>query len=466
MNNISIKKIGMNRGTKRIWIEGRLPASAGFEAGTRYGIATDRDRRRLTLRLSQDGQRVVSQKTSKSGVTTPIIDLNSHEILAMFAGLEQVRVIASKNVIHILPVASDVRASERLARLRERMERGENLKIGSLSHGVGVLSLATHDGLSQAGIQSDLSWACDIEGDVLEQAARHNPAWTKKTIAIDMPMQELAFDTWAMGNLPSVDVLEAGLPCLGASVAGRAKKGTSCAEEHEAVGHLVVAFLAVIAKVSPSVVLLENVPPYQSSASMWVIRHQLRDLGYEVHETVLDGADWNALEHRKRMCMVAVTKGLSFSFDDVRKPARVSRRLAEVLEDIPEDANCWSEMQYLRDKEIRDKAAGKGFAMQIVDENSDRVGTIGTGYSKNRSTEPKLRSKHNPDLLRLLTPTEHCAVKGIVPQLIEGLSATQAHSVLGRSIIPAPFISVACTIGEMLKYWVSLFSTPAILAAA
>ena len=81
-------------------------------------------------------------------------------------------------------------------------------------------------------------------------------------------MQELAFDEWAMKHLPTVEILEAGLPCSGASVAGRAKRSLALAEEHPEVGHLVVSFLMVIARVKPAVVLLENVKQYLTTGSM------------------------------------------------------------------------------------------------------------------------------------------------------------------------------------------------------
>ncbi len=54
-------------------------------------------------------------------------------------------------------------------------------------------------------------------------------------------MQELAADRWAMDRMPQVHVLEMGIPCSGASVAGRAERGTECAEAHPEVGALVVS---------------------------------------------------------------------------------------------------------------------------------------------------------------------------------------------------------------------------------
>lgn len=454
MQNYQIVKVGQNRGIPRIWLQGRQPAKAGFEPGCAYAVDVKRDKRTVILRKTPDGIRRVSRK-QVGGKEVPVIDINALETLSMFEGVEQVRVVTEQDVIYILPLASDVRKRERLERLRANLESNEPLSVGSLSHGGGVLSLALHLGMKEAGIETRLAFANDIRPELLEHAANANPAWGSDTISLGAPVQELVFDAWAMSRLEQCDVLEAGIPCQGASLSGRAKNGTSCAEAHTEVGHLVVAFLAVVAKVNPAVVLLENVVPYANTASMFIIRHQLRDLGYVVHESILDGADFNVLEHRQRMCMVAVTEGIEFDWSALIKPDKRECRLGDVLEEIPEDAPCWSEMGYLKEKEQRDAAAGKGFAMQIVTPESNKVGTIGTGYQKNRSTEPKVQHQTKPELLRLLTPGEHAAVKGIPAAIVEGLSATVAHEVLGQSIIGPAFQAVGALIGRSLNEWLN-----------
>src|SRR5690606_31610596 len=131
--------------------------------------------------------------------------------------------------------------------------------------------------------------------------------------------------------------------------------------DHPHVGHLVVAALMILAKANPAVVIFENVVPYASSASASILRNQLRDLGYNTHETVLKGADFNALEHRDRWCMVAVTEGMHFDWSMLQLPAKQPLTLSDVLDDIPDDHPMWSEMKGLKAKQERDIAAGKGF---------------------------------------------------------------------------------------------------------
>ena len=52
---------------------------------------------------------------------------------------------------------------------------------------------------------------------------------------------------------------------------------------------------------------------------------------------------------------------------------------------------------------------------------------------------------------RLLTPAEHARVKTIPENLIEGLSATTAHEVLGQSVIFSAFIAVGELIAKTVK---------------
>ena len=108
-------------------------------------------------------------------------------------------------------------------------------------------------------------------------------------------------------------------------------------------------------------------------------------------------------------------------------------------------------MGYLKAKEARDIEAGKGFRMAVAQPGDAHVGTIGTGYQKNRSTEAKVPHPENPALLRLFTPAEHARLKGVPQRLIEGItSATSAHAYLGQSVIWPAFKALGEVIGKAL----------------
>ena len=455
MKAFIVRKIGCHRGNPRLWLQGRVPHHAGFTPHKRFTVQVDEGAMRITLSLTEDGERKVSLK-EKNGKVVPIVDINSSVDLAMFEGIGEVRVIVREGSIEVMPLETAQRMKRRLNRVQAKLRAGIPLDVGSFSHGGGILSKALHDGMRSVGVATHLKFANDIREDLLEHAAENNPVWTDKTVMLAAPMQELVFDQVAMSLLGECDILEAGIPCSGASVSGRAKNATACAEAHPEVGHLVVAFLALIARVNPAAIVLENVPPYQSSSSMWIIRNQLRDLGYVVHEEVLAGKDWNTLDQRRRLCMVAFTQGMDYSMDMLVRPAPEAIRLGDALEQVPLDDPSWSTMTGLKDKAVRDLAAGKNFQMQVVDADSTWVRSPGKGYSRNRSTEPKVQHPENPELLRLFTPNEHAAIKGNDPQLISGTSFKMAHEILGQGVNSRVFESVGAAVGHALRKSVGL----------
>ncbi|MDR5791690.1 DNA cytosine methyltransferase [Caballeronia sp. LP003] len=444
-----IKKVGQNRGKPRVWLDAQV-AKAGMQAGQRYDVIVNGQT--VVLQANPDGSRIVSGKRSKDGETVnPLIDLNSQELLAIFDGMASVRVAVKQGEIYILPLASELKKRERFTRLKHKLETGEALTIGSLSHGGGIMTHALHQGLEAAGHSTKLAFANEIREELLEHAELHNDAWSADTKVFAAPMQELAFDERGIAHIPKTEILEAGIPCSGASKSGRAKRGLAHAESHPEVGHLVVAALVIISKANPAVVAIENVVSYSQSASAEILRNQLRDMGYVTHERVLNGVQWGTLENRDRWFMVAVTEGIDFNIDQLLPPNAIPRELKDVLDSVPLDDPQWKTMQALKDKETRDLAEGKNFKMQTYAENATSVGTITKGYSKVRSTDPKLRHPTNPDLLRQFTVPEHARIKGVPEHLVTGLSATVGHEVLGQGVIHSNVKDLAHHIGNALN---------------
>lgn len=442
-----IKNIGQKRNSPYLYLDGLQAARAGFSPGDKFDAVIDGEK--IVISANKDGSRTVSRKV-RGDKELPVIDINSGELLDMFRGMDSVRVMVKDDKVYILPLASEVKKKARLARLQAKVAKGESIAMGSLSHGGGILSHAIHAGLEKAGLKATLSFANEIREDLIEQAAIKNDAWSSGTQIMNMPMQELALDEYLLRQLPLLEVLEMGLPCSGASIAGKSKRGLTMMEDHPDVGHLVVAALIILDRTQPAFVLLENVPEYANSASAQILRHQLRDMGYSTCEAILSGKDFGCLENRVRWCMVAHTKGTTFSFEDIEPKVTVVKYLGEVLDDIPVDSPVWREVAYLKAKQVRDKEAGKGFGMQFITPESTSVPTIRKGYAKGGSTDPRLRHPEDESLSRLLTSAEHARIKGVPPALVEGLSETIAHQQLGQGIVYVPFEQVGKRIGECI----------------
>ncbi|WP_425953218.1 DNA cytosine methyltransferase [Ralstonia pseudosolanacearum] len=453
LQGVEIRKIGENRGKPRLWIEGAQAVKGGFMPGAQYTPKVDEKRCMLTLELVEKGERVVSKKTVRDR-EIPVIDINNSDLLGMFVklGLTAVRIVVQLRRIFILPVASELRAKERLDRLKSKLEAQEPLQIGSFSSGIGILDRAAHEGLESAGISSRLALANEIRADCMEHAFEHNPVYDEMTVLLTAPMQEVVFDEWVISQLSKLDGLVIGIPCSGASIAGRTKLKLEHPESHPDVGHLVVPFLAAVAKFSPSFVVIECVPGWLKTASASIARSMLRDLGYVVHETILRAADFNMIEHRERMCIVALSTGLDgFSFEQVALPEPRECRLGEIMDQVPLDDKSYSPMTYLIEKQARDEAAGKGFRMSIVDETATKIPTLNKTLAKRQSTGTFIRHPENPMLMRIPTVKEHARAKGIWEDLVEGVTQTFGHEICGQAVSVPPFVAVFKAIGETLQ---------------
>ena len=98
-----------------------------------------------------------------------------------------------------------------------------------------------------------------------------------------------------------------------------------------------------------------------------------------MHTRVVAGGEFGALEDRKRLCVVAVTRGIEFDFEDLEVPMADRGKVADILDPIAADDPCWSPLAYLREKEARDLAAGKNFRMQTVEAEDTMIPTISRG---------------------------------------------------------------------------------------
>ena len=74
-------------------------------------------------------------------------------------------------------------------------------------------------------------------------------------------------------------------------------------------------------------------------------------------------------------------------------------------------------------------------------------------YHVGGSTDPLLVHPTHPDLLRPLTVTEHARIKQVPEKLVEGLSKTDGHILLGQGIAYAPVKALFHRIGQCLRAW-------------
>lgn len=374
-------QISEHRNSKRVWLEGRRLADAGFVKGARFTPIWDASRCQLTFKLDENGKKAVSGRVNKpTGIVKPIIDMLDQSLAP--AGT-RLRVTIMQGLIICNLHHEEQNKWDREQRLLEIAGGKRSLKEGSLCTGIGVSTYGAHESFKNHGIHSELEWVVDVEQKYLEAAVQNNPALNDDTQLIVGSIEEVEPEL-----LSKVDVLTVSLPCTGFSLAGRAKLGLTFGEAHPEAATAVFGLMQTIKQTNPAVILSENVKQAKDSATYHLLISELERLGYEVQETILNGSDAGTLEDRERYFFVAVSSGLAdyINIEDIKPQPRIYSVMADVKDNDEVTNDMWKPYTYLNEKAIRDKEQGKGFARQYINELSEKLGCIGRHYKKARST--------------------------------------------------------------------------------
>lgn len=435
-------KLGTCKGQPRIWTESRVRLEdAGFLSGATFEVKISEDE--FELVLSESGKRKVSQKI-KGDQEHPVIDVNTSALFDVFdESLIGKKIYARfyKGRIVFTPLPLDEAIQQREDKFFSQLESGNPVDIVSLFTGSGFLDMAFKEGMAESGIPTQTVFANELDDRFLSNGLENNPA-LRGARSVQGSISALHRHA-----IPQSSVLIAGLPCVGFSKSGKSKNGISSELQHNKAGHLFLYLVNQILNINPALILIENVPEAEDSVTFSLIEQVLHDNGYNIQKTIINSRDHGALEERKRLCFVATSRNIEFDISLFQAPGQGDLTVGDIMDDeVPESA--WSTMQYLKDKEKRDKAAGKGFSMHIVTPESDRVSTLGAGYAKVRSTETKVAHPTDPGLLRQFTKSEHARIKGYDPEMVSELSGTVAHMVLGNGIVKHGFKSFSSNMAE------------------
>jgi DNA (cytosine-5)-methyltransferase 1 len=458
INQVSYLSVGQKGENKRLWLEGKKMDVSGFTKGQAYKTVLDVQSKSVTLILDDAGDKKVSGR-QKNGRVRPIIEICNASITQhideVMGGVKRVRVVFQSQRIQISVHADEQKKITREEQIRRHIAQGI-LSEATLCAGGTISNRALHEGFETAGINSVTEFIVEMDGRYIQSAIDNNSYITDDTVIFEATLEEmepeLIKDILADKGIDGLDTLNVSLPCTGMSSAGKAKNKISMGEQHASAGTAVVGLLKIFQATNPSIVISENVPAFENSATKSILEGYFKKTGYVVKEAVL-GKEMGAFEDRKRHIMVAVSEGLVKNFDlkQIKPSAVPPKTLEEVLDDIPDDSDMWRSYDYLKDKESRDTASGKGFKRQLVSPDTESIGVIGRGYNKARSTEPFVKHPTDPNKSRLLTVAEHARVKGIPKDMVDNQSKTVAHEILGQSVLYPVFKSVGALLGSYLK---------------
>ncbi|MCH2089508.1 MAG: DNA cytosine methyltransferase [Pseudoalteromonas sp.] len=454
MATIINTKLGVNRGKPRVWIEGDKLAREGIKIGSTYNVEINKDG--CVLSVCDGGVFKVSRRKARTerSVDKPLIEVKDLRLEEIFAETPELRVCVTKNKITIKARAMYEKRSIRVSEIKRKIANGLPLKTVSVFHGGGVMDRALHDGLAKSSVLSKVGLCVERESAYIDSSIRNN---AELFDADSIIMQSSLEDLDLHSSCGQYDALFAGINCTDHSVAGKAKKAAKLGgvAERGDSGTQIFYLLNLIAKVNAPMIVLECVTQFANSVSATLLRGVLGDLGYCVQEREFAGNDSGALENRKRWVMVALDQSLfelmRFDLDDVKASKMKPECVGDILDEVALDDPSWKSYEYLKEKELRDIAAGKGFRRQLVDNLSDKIPCITREYQKVRSTDPMVQHPKNKDLTRLLSVEEHARAKTAPIQIVAGNSKAIAHQILGQSVIFNTFFDIGSNIGFELN---------------
>lgn len=423
ISQVSYQVIGENKNRPRLWIEGVKLSAAGFIRGARYDVQIQDGQ--MTLELNPEGARKVSGKL-RGTREIPILDLALKDLEEHFGSGTRVRVLFTKDVIRVSLHHEEQARIDRENRLEKGLATGA-LTEASMFTGGGISTHAIHTAIKDYGATSRLAWVVDAELKYLQSAYANNYAITDDTLALVGRAEEIETQFFR-----KVDILSFSMPCSGFSTAGKSKHRKS-PEAHDGAAAL-FGTLSAIRAANPAILISENVVEARDSAAYVLLKAEITRLGYVIHERIMDARDTATIENRRRYWFIALSRGIAEGFDFSAMHVATThspRTIAEILDaEVPETA--WNDHTYLKEKALRDAEAGKGFVRQLLDGSEAHCGTIGRFYSKRRSTEPFIARADGKE--RLLSLNEHARAKSIPETLVQGLSSTVGHEILGQSI--------------------------------
>lgn len=193
------------------------------------------------------------------------------------------------------------------------------MKIVSFFAGAGGLDL----GFSKAGF--DIIWANEYDKDIWETYENNHP----ETILDRRSITEISPD-----EIPDCDGIIGGPPCQSWSAAG-ALKGIS-----DKRGQLFFDFINILKTKQPKFFLAENVAGMlagRHSEAVKNIKSLFEEAGYELSMKLLNAADYNVPQDRKRLIFVGIRKDLNFKFE-FPTPTGEKLTLKDAIWDIQDTA--------------------------------------------------------------------------------------------------------------------------------
>lgn len=267
-------------------------------------------------------------------------------------------------------------------------------------------------------------------------------------------------------DVPPFDICLSGFPCQAFSLAGR-RMGFEDNYKGMSRGTLFFDMVRICALHKPKVIFCENVKGltiHDKGRTFEVIKGTLEELGYAVHEKVLNSRDHGVPQNRERIYIVAFRNDIDGSAFKFPEPADSSKRIKDIVEEQPVSVKYYLSSTYLetlRKHRARHESKGNGFGY-VVRDWEDVAGAIvcgGMGRERNllidkRQTDlmpvTNIKGEVNREGVRKMTPREWARLQGYPDTFNLPLSDVHLYKQLGNSVSVSVIEAIAKEIKKVL----------------
>ena len=268
-------------------------------------------------------------------------------------------------------------------------------------------------------------------------------------------------------DIPDFDICLAGFPCQAFSLAGQ-RRGFSDNFKGMARGTLFFDVVRICSLRKPKVIFCENVKglfTHDRGRTYKIIKGTLGEMGYTVHEEILNSRNFGVPQNRERIYIVAFRGDIGISIFKFPEPADSSKMIKDIIEGQPVPAKYYLSDVYLetlRRHRARHEAKGHGFGYEVRDWEGVAGAIVcgGMGRERNliidaRQTDltpvTNIRGKINAEGIRKMTPREWARLQGFPDSFKLPLSDTHLYKQLGNSVTVPVIQAIAEKIKEALE---------------
>jgi DNA (cytosine-5)-methyltransferase 1 len=268
-------------------------------------------------------------------------------------------------------------------------------------------------------------------------------------------------------DVPKFDICLAGFPCQAFSLAGQ-RKGFADNFKGMARGTLFFDVARICAEHNPKVIFCENVKGltiHDKGRTFDIIKGTLTELGYNVHEKILNSRDFGVPQNRERIYIVTFRSDIDSSKFSFPEPVDSTKRIRDIVESAPIPVKYYLSDVYvetLRRHRARHEAAGHGFGYEIRgwDDIAGAIVCGGMGRERNLLIDNRehsivptthIKGKINDEGIRKMTPREWARLQGYPDTFKLPLADVHLYKQLGNSVSVPVIKAIAEQVKKILE---------------